>query len=145
MTTRWTVTIDCADPRAAMTFWKEALGYVEPQAPEGWDTWAQWLIDMKVPEEEWGDGGGLDDPEGVLPSLSFLKVPEDKTVKNRLHLDLQVSGGRHLDADLRRERIMAHVERLVAAGATVLQEHVEDGVLDHVVLGDPEGNELCVV
>lgn len=145
MTTRWTITFDCADAALLMAFYKEALGYVEAAPPQGWDTWEQWLRDHDVPEEEWGDGGGLSDPEGVLPNVSFLRVPEKKTAKNRVHLDLQVSGGRHLDQEVRRERILAHVARLVAAGATVLREDRLDDHLDHVVLADPEGNELCVV
>jgi hypothetical protein len=126
-------------------FWRVALGYVNPAPPQGWDSWEDWLRDQDVPEEEWGDGGGLDDPDGVLPDISFLQVPEGKTAKNRVHLDLQVSGGRHLDQALRRERIEAEVERLVGAGATVLRRDEPSGVLDHVVMADPEGNEFCVV
>lgn len=145
VTTSWTITFDCRDVHRLMGFWKEALGYVDAPVPEGWDTWQDWLRHFEVPEEEWGDGGALVDPDGVLPSISFLKVPEDKTAKNRLHLDLRVSGGRHVEQDVRRGRIMATVERLVSAGGTVLREDRFDGHLDHVVLADPEGNELCVV
>ena len=145
MTTRWTLTIDCDDAAVVMAFWKTALGYVEPPPPQGWDTWEQWLRDMHVPQEEWGDGGALTDPEGALPNISFLKVPEGKTVKNRVHLDLQVSGGRHVDQAVRAERIKAHVVTLLAAGATVQHEAYDEDRLDHVVLADPEGNELCVV
>jgi hypothetical protein len=145
MTTRWRITIDCRDAAVVMAFWRQALGYVDAPPPQGWDTWEQWLRDFDVPEEEWGDGGALVDPEGVLPSLSFLRVPEPKTVKNRLHLDLDVSGGRHVDQAARVERIRAHVARLVAAGATVVREYHDRDRLDHVVLADPEGNELCVV
>ena len=67
-------------------------------------------------EDEMDDGASLVDPNGVGPKVGFLKVPEAKQVKNRLHLDLQVSGGRHLDRGLRRGRIRGMVERLVAAG-----------------------------
>jgi hypothetical protein len=145
VTTSWTITFDCHDAAALISFWKEALGYVDAPPPEGWETWEDWLRHFDVPEDEWGDGGSLVDPEGKLPAIGFLKVPEGKTAKNRLHLDLRVSGGRHLDQEVRRARITAHVERLVGAGARVLHEVVEDGQLDHVVLADPEGNELCVV
>jgi catechol 2,3-dioxygenase-like lactoylglutathione lyase family enzyme len=145
MTTKWTVTLDCTDVPTMLAFWRLALGYVEPTPPEGWTSWEDWLRDMEVPAEEWADGGGLDDPDGVLPSLSFLKVPEPKSSKNRLHIDLQVSGGRHLDADLRRERIEAKVDELTGAGATVLDRSMQAGSLDHVVMADPEGNEFCVV
>jgi hypothetical protein len=82
----------------------------------------------------------------VLPRISFLKVPEPKTVKNRLHMDLQVSGGRHLDADKRTERIEAFAAMLVEAGGTVSYRSMQDdGALDHITMADPEGNELCVV
>ncbi len=145
MTVRWTLTVDCEDALRVAAFWREALGYVDAPPPEGFASWEDWLRTFGVPEEEWGDGASLVDPEGVLPRLSFLRVPEPKAAKNRLHLDLQVSGGRHRPADERRAAIAAAVERLVAAGATVLAEHEEGGVLDHVILQDPEGNELCVV
>ena len=145
VTTRWTLTLDCSDVPVMVEFWRVALGYVAPAPPEGWTTWEDWLRDNDVPEEEWGDGAGLDDPDGVLPDISFLLVPEGKAAKNRLHLDLQVSGGRHLDQGLRRTRIDAEVERLVGAGATVLRRDEAGGVLDHVVMADPEGNEFCVV
>src|SRR5262245_39728278 len=92
MTTRWTLTFDCHDAATMARFWTVALGYVDSPPPEGWDTWEDWLRHFDVPEEEWGDGASLEDPQGVLPSVSFLKVPEPKTAKNRLHLDLQVSG-----------------------------------------------------
>src|SRR6476619_2417207 len=76
MTTRWTLTFDCADAAAMARFWTLALGYVESPPPEGWDTWEAWLVHFEVPEEEWDDGAALQDPQGVLPSVSFLKVPE---------------------------------------------------------------------
>ncbi len=128
-----------------MAFWREALGYVDAPPPEGFDTWETWLRHFDVPEEEWGDGGALIDPEGRLPQVGFLRVPEGKVVKNRIHLDLKVSGGRHLDPAVRRERILARVEQLVAAGATIVREDTHKGALDHVLLVDPEGNEFCVV
>jgi Glyoxalase-like domain len=143
--TRWTLTFDCSDVETMVQFWRVALGYVDPSPPVGWTSWEDWLRDQDVPEEERGDGDGLDDPDGVLPDISFLKVTEPKTAKNRLHLDLQVSGGRHLDQALRRQRIEAEVERLLRAGATVLRRDEPRGVLDHVVMADPEGNEFCVV
>ena len=99
----------------------------------------------RVPEDEWDDGASLVDPDGALPPISILKVPEPKTAKNRLHIDLRVAGGRQVDQAVRRERILAMVERLVAAGGTVVREDTFDGHLDHVVMADPEGNELCVV
>ena len=58
----------------------------------------------------------------MRPGISFLKVPEGKTAKNRLHLDLKVSGGRAQPANLRAERIRATVTRLVEAGGAVLHD-----------------------
>jgi Glyoxalase-like domain len=146
MTIPWTITIDCADAPAQAAFWIVALGYVDAPPPQGWATWEDWLRHFDVPEEEWDDGAVLVDPDGVLPRVGFLKVPEGKVAKNRLHLDLQVSGGRHLPGDQRTTAIRAHVDRLVAAGATVVEEGVQpDGNLDHAVMQDPEGNEFCVV
>ena len=145
MTTRWTLTFDCTDVERMRHFWRTALGYVDPRPPEGWSTWEDWLRDQGVPEEEWHTGGGLDDPEGVLPDISFLQVPEPKSAKNRLHLDLQVSGGRHVDQAERERLIEEAVSRLVAAGGTVSARLDGPRGLDHVVMADPEGNELCVV
>ena len=147
MTTNWTLTVDCADPELVARFWCTALGYTQADPPAGWETWEAWLTDLKVPEEEWGDGASISDPNGVLPSISFLKVPEPRTVKNRLHLDLQVAGGRAEPQHLREQRIRSTGDRLVAAGATVVREVPMDNssALDHLWMQDPEGNDFCVV
>ena len=75
-------------------------------------------------------------------SLSALSaVPEPKTVKNRVHLDVQVGAG--LGPEERPGRVAAEVERLLGLGATHLRTYDEMG--EHwVVLQDPEGNEFCV-
>lgn len=145
MATKWTLTIDCAQPAKLAEFWALALGYVEPPPPTGFDSWEAWLIDCAVPEEEWDDGAYLADPDGIGPSLSFLKVPESKVVKNRLHLDLRVGGGRETPWETRWPRVLAEVGRLTAAGATAIREHDLDGRPDHVEMADPEGHEFCVV
>jgi hypothetical protein len=64
---------------------------------------------------------------------------------HRLHLDLQVAAGRGKPQEEREARIRGEVERLVAAGATVVRDVGDDGVLDHVWMADPEGNDFCVV
>ena len=138
------LTFDCSDASVQARFWAVALGYVPAPPPPGWDTWESWLVDLEVPREEWDDGASLVDPAGVGPGISFLKVPEPKSAKNRLHLDLKVSGGRKVDQEIRRTRIMAKVDEVVAAGATIQAEHLMGEHLDHVVLLDPEGNEFCV-
>ena len=141
----WSVTFDCASPATMARFWGPALGYVEPPPPDGFETWDAWARHHDVPDDELDDGAYLADPAGVLPSLSFLKVPEGKVSKNRVHLDVQVSGGRSVPQEEREVRIRAAIARLTAAGATVLAEHRLRDALDHAVLADPEGNEFCVV
>ncbi|GLY43916.1 glyoxalase [Amycolatopsis sp. NBRC 101858] len=145
MTVRWTLTMDCAEPRALARFWAVALGYIERPPPAGFARWEDWFAHHGVPETEWDDGAYLTDPEGVLPNLSFLKVPEGKVVKNRLHLDVQAGGGREVPWDTRWERVVEAVARLTAAGATVVQEYELDGRPDHILMADPEGNEFCVL
>ena len=142
---QWTLTFDCHDARRVAAFWAVALGYVQAPPPTGWATWQDWLRDFDVPEDEWDDGAALVDPNGLQPRISFLRVPEPKVVKNRIHLDLQVSGGRHVEQSKRERAIRDTVERLVAAGGEVLVESPEAGPLDHVVMCDPEGAEFCVV
>ena len=138
--------MDCAHPVELARFWALALGYVEREPPAGFDTWEAWLTHYEVPEEEWDDGAALDDPDGVLPNLTFLKVPEGKVAKNRIHFDLQVGGGRDDVAwEQRWPRVLAAVEKLTAAGATVLSTEELLGKPDHVIMADPEGNEFCVV
>ena len=99
-------------------------------------------------EEELGDGAcqdRIEDPEGVGPAIWFQPVPEPKTVKNRLHLDLKITGGRAEPLEQRAPVVDAKVAELVAAGAT--EVHRLDGYGGHyaVTLRDPEGNEFCVL
>jgi hypothetical protein len=70
--------MDCAEPRALARFWAVALGYIERPPPAGFAGWEAWFAQQGVPEAEWDDGAYLSDPEGVLPNLSFLKVPEGR-------------------------------------------------------------------
>lgn len=145
MATRWSVTIDCAHPPTVARFWALALGYAESPAPAGFATWAAWFTHHGVPEEEWDDGAYLRDPDGAGPSLSFLKVSEGKVVKNRLHLDIQVGGGRDVPPEVRWPRVQQKIQQLTAAGGTLLHEDTVNGQPDHVVMADPEGNEFCVL
>jgi Glyoxalase-like domain len=144
--TTWTLTIDCANPGKQAEFWALALGYEQAPPPDGFASWNEWLADQGVPEEEWDDGAVLSDPDGIGPTLSFLKVPEPKTAKNRVHLDVQVGGGRNGPPwEVRWKRVTEAVERLIAAGATVILVDENLGRPDHVVMADPEGNEFCVL
>ncbi|MFJ2649085.1 VOC family protein [Streptomyces sp. NPDC087420] len=145
MATKWTLTIDCAHPAELAQFWALALGYDEKPPPTGFASWEEWFAHHDVPEEEWDEGAYLADPDGVGPSISFLQVPEAKVAKNRLHLDVQVGGGRETPWEIRWPRVTAAVERLTAAGATVIREYELQGRPDHVLMADPEGNEFCLV
>jgi hypothetical protein len=145
MSTRWTVTLDCAQPTRLAEFWALALGYVPKPPPAGFGSWEEWFAHHGIPEEEWDDGAYLCDPDGAGPTLSFLKVPEPKVAKNRVHLDVQAGGGRDTPWEQRWPRVVEAVERLTSAGATVVREHDMDGRPDHVEMADPEGNEFCVL
>jgi hypothetical protein len=146
MTTRWTLTIDCARPAELARFWALALGYVEREPPTGLTTWEEWLRHYEVPENEWDDGAALSDPDGALPNITFLKVPEGKVAKNRMHFDLQVGGGRDdVPREQRWPRVLAAAEKLTAAGAMLLVTEDLLGEPDHLVMADPEGNEFCLV
>ena len=105
---------DCADPAAVGRFWAEAAGY-----PVGY---AEDHIT------------GLRAPSGVGPYLEFLRVPDAKTVKDRLHLDVAPYSG---------EDPAAEVARLRALGA--VPADVGQGDVNWTVLADPEGNEFCVL
>jgi len=126
MTTPWTLTFDAADPHRAAAFWADALGYV---AEPGYDE---------------PDGASIVDPAGDRPAISFLRVPEPKTVKNRVHIDIRVGGDPSWDPAERERQIRAKVAALVDAGATVVDEISYGGSFAHVVMRDPDGNEFDV-
>ena len=150
----WQLTIDAHDAARMVAFWTQALGYVVTPPPEGFGTWNDWYRSVGVPDDELdltGDGADrIMDPAGEGPPIWFQPVPERKTVKNRLHIDLFRGGGRGVPLAVRRERVDAEVARLVAAGASVLRL-TSDDVPDaagtgsyFAVMQDPEGNEFCV-
>lgn len=151
MATEVQVTVDCADPARLVRFWCQALGYAPEPPPSGFASWYGYLRSIGVPEDKLEDGPGGDycdsiiDPDGRGPRIWFQTVPEGKSIKNRLHLDLEIGGGRRTPIEERRRRIRAEADRLVAAGARLLTE-LDRGGLDHVaiVMQDPEGNEFCL-
>ena len=137
------VVFDAADPPKLAAFWGEAIGYVEEDPPDGFDSWEAWAVANDLPREDWDNYASRVDPDGAGPRLFFQRVPEPKTAKNRVHLDLAVSGGRGTPLEDRRRRVADAVERAVAAGATRVKAYDEAG--QHwVVLQDPEGNEFCL-
>lgn len=124
MTSRFTeLAIDCADPHGLARFWCSVLDYVVRDEDDEIVT-----IGPPVPP------GGEHQRGPVPPTLTFARVPEGKTVKNRVHLDVNPSD-RAQDEEVR---------RLIELGA----RHADVGQTGHepwVCLADPEGNEFCVL
>jgi predicted enzyme related to lactoylglutathione lyase len=120
-----TVTVDCADPRRLADFWAASLGWVVDDAgDEG--------AFLRPPEG--GHVGSTSEAAATRPTgLFFQKVPEPKTVKNRIHLDLRPP-----------DSMAAEVERSKGLGATVQQRVDVEGSFWTVML-DPEGNEFCIL
>jgi glyoxalase superfamily protein len=114
--------IDCADPSGLARFWCSVLGYDVQGEADGTVT----IGSPMAPE-------GRNRPGPVPPTLTFARVPEGKTVKNRLHLDL-TPADREQDEEVR---------RLLGLGARPAD--VGQGEVSWVVLADPEGNEFCVL
>ena len=112
------ITFDAADPYALAGFWAQATGYRE---------------DPDNPNNPGDPEAYLRGPDGS-PALLFMPVPEPKTGKNRMHLDV-------VPLDLTRD---AEVQRLLGLGATVVDDRRRPDGTGWVVLADPEGNELCV-
>ncbi|MFI1725952.1 VOC family protein [Streptomyces sp. NPDC020489] len=144
----WKLVIDCADPQSQADFWAAALHY----EVEDNDALIRRLLDLgalpreatvafharlafrdlvavRHPDDPYDEHSGT----GLGRRLLFQRVPEEKTAKNRLHLDLHPGEGR-------RE---SEVERLTGLGAKVLRE-VRQAQGTWVVMADPEGNEFCV-
>jgi hypothetical protein len=112
-------TIDCRDAYELSRWWKQVLEYVDN--PED-------------PNEPSHDEAWIQRPDGGHPLL-FIEVPEDKQVKNRIHLDLRPSAGTRDD----------ELARLVDLGARQLDDQRNVDGTGWVVLADPEGNEFCIL
>lgn len=104
--------VDCADPDRLAEFWTEILG-VEVQS-----RWNQYVI--------------LEPHLEGAPGLVFQRVPEPKTVKNRMHLDFTI------------EDLAAATDLIVASGGSHVDQHEQGGVIARI-MADPEGNEFCLV
>lgn len=145
--TRLQITIDAREPEAQVAFWCLALGYRPKPPPEGFDTWRAWYLSVGVPEDELGDSDcqdRIEDPRGEDPPIWFQPVPETKTVKNRVHLDVRLTAGRHVPIEERARVVEAKAAELEAAGATRLRLLNESDNHYGVVMQDPEGNEFCL-
>lgn len=134
------VTIDCSEPHTLADWWAETLGW-QVESPD--PALIRRMIDEGRATEVdtmthrgslvWRVGAAVNSPGPQQLRLLFQRVPEPKTVKNRLHFDVRTQ-----DADP--EAVRA---RLVERGATVLHTG-QQGPFSWVTMADPEGNEFCV-
>ncbi|MHB9759474.1 VOC family protein [Streptomyces sp. BYX5S] len=148
MTLHWKLVVDAADPHAQAEFWATALGYeIEDNAAlierllgfgalSEADTVTRWgrrafrdLVAVRHPD----DTVDADTGTGLGRRILFQRVPEAKSGKNRLHIDVHAEPGRRA----------AETERLTGLGARVLDEVKAQGG-EWTVMADPEGNEFCV-
>jgi len=146
------VAFDAHDPRALSTFWRDVLGYVHPgppgvEVPAGTEPLAAWddfLERIGVPEEKRNMASAIEDPDGEGPRLFFQQVPEGKTAKNRVHLDVRAAPG--LQGEERMAALEAEHDRLVALGAKRVRRYEPAPPLSagNIVMTDPEGNEFCL-
>jgi len=134
------VVIDSSAPHELADWWAEALGWqVEAQD----EAFIRRMVETGAAAEEdttqhrgalvWRVGAALNSPDPGRPRVLFQLVPEPKTVKNRVHLDIHVGA----------ERREAEVARLVGLGATELWRGAQ-GPFEWATLADPQGNEFCV-
>lgn len=133
------VAFDAADPHALCDFWAQVLGY---RVEDHHDFVNQLVSSGPLPEAgrihrrgraAFRDVATAVDPEGKRPRLFFQRVPEPKTAKNRVHLDISVPSDQH----------EAEVARLEGMGARVLWGTSDRGPLT-TTMADPEGNEFCL-
>jgi hypothetical protein len=146
MAVRYQLVIDCADPERLARFWMAALGYVPQPPPATFATWDDYWRDVGLPEEDLAIGvDRIADPDGHGPLIWFQMVPEGKTIKNRLHLDVNASGGRSVPIATRRERVNAEASRLAELGGTKTRVLEQEGINHYgVAMTDPEGNEFDI-
>lgn len=134
--------VDCVDPHSLAAWWAETLGWnVEPQDAD----FIRSMVDQGLATEAdtrevngalvWRVGAAINAPAGEAPHIRILfqLVPEPKSVKNRLHLDIRAGGD-----DVTEVR-----RRLLERGATQLHTG-QQGPYSWVTMADPEGNEFCV-
>jgi hypothetical protein len=132
----WQLTVDAGDPHTQADFWAAALGYdvednselIDRVLTAGMATESDTLVHNGI--RSWKTLKAI---RGDGRRILFQQVPEPKSGKNRVHLDLNVGT----------DQMFAEVDRLTALGASRLREVQEPGT-HHIVMQDPEGNEFCV-
>jgi hypothetical protein len=134
------ITVDCAEPHVLADWWAEVLGWEVDRQDE--DFIRRMVAEGQAREEDtaihrgalvWRTGAAIRKPDEPGRRILFQQVPEPKTVKNRMHLDIRVGA----------QRREAEQRRLLEMGATFLHRGSQ-GPFEWVTLADPEGNELCL-
>lgn len=137
------ITVDAHDPARLAEFWALALGYELEAPPAGFATWDEALDAWGIPADDRNRASALRDPNGTGPRLFFQRVPEGKTAKNRVHLDVRAAEG--VAPEDRMAALESTAKILVSAGATPVERHEPDRFgKGHLVMQDPEGNEFCL-
>ena len=135
------VTVDSPTPHDLADWWAEALGWTREPSDEAFirrmvDAGHAQESDTAVHRGElvWREGAAIRHPdEPAAPRVLFQLVPEPKTVKNRVHLDVRVGA----------DQQEAELARLVGLGARELHRG-RQGPSSWITIADPEGNELCL-
>jgi predicted enzyme related to lactoylglutathione lyase len=109
------ITVDAHDALTLARFWAEVTGFT-----------------LAADSEE--EDALLESPGPGVPGILFIKVPDDKVVKNRVHLDIEPQDGTRDE----------FVQRMLGLGATVHEDHRTPDGMGWVTMRDPEGNEFCV-
>src|SRR5712692_5359275 len=150
MATKTQIVFDCTDPDRLAKFWAEALHYKLQDPPAGFATWESALKAWNVPKEEWNSASAIVDPEGRGPRIYFQQMDTPKPGKNRLHFDLNVSGGPAVSLSTRKSQVDQGGGRNLGTGGTKPESGgrappSKGGPRGfRVNLQGPEGNEFCV-
>jgi predicted enzyme related to lactoylglutathione lyase len=139
MARRMQIAVDCSDPERLAAFWAEVLAYRLLDPPDGHASWSEFsAAEAHESGEAWRIIG---DPTSRGPTILFHSVPEQKTTKNRVHLDVWVPREESIAQGT--TTVEAEAARLVQLGATRIRTRDDDGDF-YIVMQDPEGNEFCI-
>lgn len=137
------VVFDTRDPATLADFYAQVLHYKLQDPPSVFKTWEDWLKEKGIPQEDWNSASAIVDPAGKGPRIYFQRMDTPKIGKNRLHIDVNASGGSRVPIRQRKRQVDAEVDRILSQRASKQREVNETGEYCVVML-DPEGNEFCV-